>query len=61
MSIKAPQKHSRRISHAAIRRTVASSTAIETGQSVEQLVLKLRNGARAKTTAQVGLAKPRPA
>ena len=59
MSIKAPQQHSRRISHAAIRRTVASSTAIETGQSVEQLELKLRSGAKAQATAHVGLAKPR--
>lgn len=61
MSIKAPQKPSRRVTVAAIRRTVASSTAIETGQSIEQIERKLSRRTKAKGTVHVGLAKAKPA
>lgn len=61
MSIKPPQNLSRRITAAAIRRAVASSTAIETGQSIAQIELKLSRRTKSKGTVHVGLAKAKSA
>jgi hypothetical protein len=43
MSVKAPaSKKSRRVTRESIRRSVASSTAIETGESIQELESRLR-------------------
>jgi len=44
MATNQTQKLKKRVSRSAIRRAVASSTAIETGQSVTALEKKLRTG-----------------
>ncbi|MFG6432029.1 hypothetical protein [Roseateles sp. LYH14W] len=41
-----PPQPARKPSEQSVRRSVASSTAIETGQSIEALEAKLRNPAR---------------
>ena len=44
MASSAPTKPAPKVTRAAIRRAVASSTAIETGQNIEQLERKLKSG-----------------
>jgi len=53
------RKSDKKVSRTAIRRAVASSTAIETGQSVKVLERKLKNGQRRGRRVTLAAAKTR--
>lgn len=53
------RKSGSKVSRSAIRRAVASSTAIETGQSVKVLELKLKGGKRHGRRVALAVAKTR--
>lgn len=59
MAITAHRKLGNKVTRAAIRRAVASSTAIETDQSVKVLERKLKSGRRQGCRVTLAVAKAR--